>query len=310
MKKRIETLIKLGVFSAIVMHLINISIESCSALRNLLTNHNGAFYNWKNYNIFYQKRGEGSPLLLLHNLNPASSSFEWSEMEEKLSKNHTVYTVDLPGCGRSDKPNITYTNYFYVLFLTDFIKNVIKEKTSVMSTGLSGSFVIMAANMEPDLFEDITLINPESLGKLDCIPDHRSKIMKSIMNCPILGTSLYYLMTSETQIEYYFTEKYFYNPFHLPNKTMHTYYESAHKKQGNGKYLLSSIEGHYVNNTIRFALPKLTLPIHVVFGRELENAEKICQSYQELNPNIRISYVEKTKMLPQLEAPDKLLSII
>ena len=39
-----------------------------------------------------------------------------------------------------------YTNYFYVQLLNDFTEKVIKRKTSVAATGLSGSFVIMAAN--------------------------------------------------------------------------------------------------------------------------------------------------------------------
>ena len=51
-----------------------------------------------------------------------------------LRKN-TVYTLDLLGCGKSDKPNFTYTNFLYVQLVTDFINNVIGEKADVIVTG-------------------------------------------------------------------------------------------------------------------------------------------------------------------------------
>ena len=82
---------------------------------------------------------------------------------KKLEKKHTVYTIDLLGCGRSDKPNLTYTNYLYVQLITNFIKDVIGEKTDVIATGTSSSFTVMACNMEKNLFKKLILINPEDL---------------------------------------------------------------------------------------------------------------------------------------------------
>ena len=37
---------------------------------------------------------EGKPLLLVHDLEPASSSYEWHEVRKRLAKDHTVYTSD------------------------------------------------------------------------------------------------------------------------------------------------------------------------------------------------------------------------
>lgn len=307
MKKRFQRLLKLGVLTAILMYFINKSIESYALVRNLLTSHEDNYFRWKEHKIFYNKTGTGSPVLLIHDLYPSSSSQEWCEVVDKLAADHTVYTLDLLGCGRSDKPNMTYTCYYYVLLITDFVRKVIGEKTDVMSTGKSGSFTVLAANMNPDLFGKITLVNPESLGKLECLPDYRSKILKFVMDLPIAGTSVYYLMTSETQIEDDFSERYFYNPFHVSSRMMHTYYESAHIKQGGGRHLLASLHGCYVNNTIRFALPALTQKLHLIFGNEMDNANNIAKSYQELNNSITCSFVEKTKMLPQMEAPEKFL---
>lgn len=310
MKKRFEKLVKLGVLTALAMYFVNKSIEHYASLRNLLSLHDGTYYNWKNIRIFYKKQGSGSPILLVHDLYPSSSSQEWSEIMDQLAEHHTVYALDLPGCGRSDKPQITYTNYYYVLMLTSFVQDVIKEKCDVMSTGKSGSFTVLAASIEPELFGKLTLINPESTSTLEAVPDTRSKVIKFLVDIPILGTSLYYLLTAENQVEEAFCEKYFYNPSHVNKKLMQTYYESAHGKQGNGRYLMASLHGNYVNNTIRYALPKLSNDIHLIFGKEWDHVDNIAESYRSLNDSITCSFVEKTKMLPQLEAPEKILSLI
>ena len=117
-------------------------------MKENLSSHPGHYNDWKHGRIYYTKTGSGAPLLLIHDLHPASSSYEWSRMMKKLEKTNTVYTIDLLGCGRSDKPNITYTNYLYVQLMNEFISNVINEKTDVIATGDSLSFVVMACQME------------------------------------------------------------------------------------------------------------------------------------------------------------------
>ena len=77
--------------------------------------------------------------MLVHDLEPASSSYEWHEVRKRLAKNHTVYTIDLLGFGRSEKPNLTYTNYLYVQLLSDFIKSEIGHRTDILATGDAAS---------------------------------------------------------------------------------------------------------------------------------------------------------------------------
>ena len=310
MKKRLETLLKLGIFAGIVMYFANKFVESSALLRKLLRIDSGYYYNWKHGSIYYTKQGHGDPLLLIHDLYPSSSSAEWNEVIEELSQSHTVYAIDLPGCGRSAKPHITYVNYFYTQLLSDFVTDVIQEPTAVTATGISSSFATMAAHLYPDNFTKLTFINPQSPSQLATIPANTAKFTKSIMNCPILGTFLYYIFCSENEIEYNFTEEYFYNPFLVSSKIIHTYYESAHWNQGSGRFLLASLHGNYINANVNLAFSSLTQDTQLIFGKELANAENIAASYQKLNPVIKVSYISKAKMLPHLEAPEKFLSLL
>ena len=69
---------------------------------------------------------------------PGASGYEWNAVTKELATEHTVYTIDLLGCGRSEKPEITYTNFVFAQLLCDFAKNVIKEETDVIASGFPG----------------------------------------------------------------------------------------------------------------------------------------------------------------------------
>ena len=104
------------------MHIVNRFVYYMSTIDEMLSDENAEYYDWRFGRICYHKTGSGSPLLLIHDLNVCSSSYEWNQIVDQLSKTNTVYTIDLLGCGRSDKPYLTYTNYLYVQLITDFIK--------------------------------------------------------------------------------------------------------------------------------------------------------------------------------------------
>mgnify|MGYP004680959771 FL=1 len=307
MKKRLETLLKLGLFAGIVMYFANKFVESSALLRKLLNTDSGRYYNWTHGSVYYTKQGNGNPILLVHDLYPSSSSAEWSEVIDELSQTNTVYAIDLPGCGRSFKPHMTYINYFYAQLLSDFAKDIIQMPTAVIATGISASFATMAAHMTPDYFQSLTFVNPDSPAKLAAVPSKTARFTKAIMDCPILGTFLYYIFCSENEIEYNFTEEYFYNPFLISSRQMHTYYESAHWKQGGGRHLLASLHGNYLTANITHPFAELTQDIHLIFGKELSGAESIASAYSKLHSDIKVTYISKTKKLPQLESPAKFI---
>jgi len=305
MKHKIKTTILLTTLAVTILHIINRCIISAATIKNLLLKDIGKFFNWRFGRIFYTKTGSGTPILLIHDLIPYASSYEWNEIIKKLSKDHTVYAIDLLGCGRSDKTNMTYTNFLYVQLITDFVKQVIGQKTDVMATGLSSSFVIMACRNDSELFHKIIMVNPENLTKLNNIPGKRSKVIKFLMDLPIIGTAVYHMIVNKNSLEYLFTEKYLYNPFHMQQKWLHIYYESAHLNESRGKYLLSSITGFYINANINSALKEINNSMIIIAGKKCDNIESIVDNYTAINPAIEVDYIDKVKMIPQLESPDE-----
>ena len=310
MKKKIINSLLLATMATGAIYSINKIISKSSAKKNLLKTDKGKFYNWRYGNIFYTKQGKGSPVLLIHDLNPAASSFEWEKTVKHLAKKHTVYTIDLLGCGRSDKPNMTYSNFLYVQLITDFIKNIIGGKPDVISTGESSSFTIMACNMNPEFFHKIIVINPSNLSKLSKTPNKRKNALKFFIDTPILGTMIYNLVYTNRNIDKTFYHNYYYKKHLVPTRLINAYHEAAHIGHSKGKYLLSSILSSYTNINIVHALKKINNRISLIGSKGKPCNEEIIKSYLSYNPSIEASYVEESIYLPQLEVPEKLLDIL
>lgn len=297
-----KSLLKTSLFTVGLLEVVNRIIDSAS-IANTNTKTGGSYYHWKHGDIYYRTFGEKDypPMLLIHDLTVWSSEYEWLKMAKVLSDTYRIYCVDLIGCGKSDKPGITYTNYFYVQMITDFVKEVIKTPTLVAATGLSGSFVLMANALDETLFTEIMLVSPESLTTLKKSPDEYSKLWLKLFEIPVIGRSVYYFLTNRSNTEYYLTEKCFLNSFHMEPSITRTYYNAAHARNGNGKYLLASLNSNYLYADISKALQKTTKRIVMAFGDGDPDAKSTLEQYLRLNPDIVVEYIEGAKHLPQLE---------
>ena len=306
---KIKSFLKTSALTTGILYCGNKLIESNLAV-GTNTKTGGKYYHWNHGNIYYRVSGEGSPLLLIHDLNAFSSGYEWTQVMNQLASNHTVYVPDLIGCGRSDKPAIVYTNYFYVQMIQDFVKEVIREGTDVIASGLSSSFVIMANLANKNLFHRIVMLNPKNAKTLNRTPDQKAKFLMKLFQLPVIGKSLYYLATNKSNIEYYLTETCFYSPFKVTSAITKAYYTAAHMAQGNGKMLYASLLGNYLNIDISRALEKAENQIFLITGEQIENRETLVSSYTKQNKNIITFSVSKAKYLPQLEEPGQTIDIL
>lgn len=307
MKKKKGSFIKFSLATAGMFHVINKWIDSSSTSKQS-SSAKGKFYHWKQGDIFYKKIGdEGTPLLLIHDLSPFNASFEWNEIMDSFKGDFTVYVLDLPGCGKSDKPAITFTNYYYVQMLADFIKDVIGEPTCVAATGLSGSFVLMATQLYQDLFKHIILVNPLSISQLKRQPGRHSKILQILLDLPFIGTTAYYTMFNHMNTEYHWTEKETFNPFCIDQRILKSSYDASHAGNGFGKYLLVSVDGNYLNVNISKALTSTEIPVHLIFGEQNTGYHEALSEYRKLNDNITCEIIGDCKKYPHIETPEDVI---
>ena len=300
-KHKILTLAALTTIAAGIVHISNRVIVASSQLKEMLDFSNHNYYNWRFGKIYYTKKGSGSPLLLIHDTMPGGSGYEWSRVEDQLALEHTVYTIDLLGCGRSEKAGITYTNFLFVQIICDFIKNVIKEKTDIIASGFSCSFVTTAAAYDKENINKIMFINPVSLVYLSKTPTQKDKIFKFLIEIPVFGTLIYHIIVSRETISDLFLDNLYYNPFHADRDIMDAYYEAAHKGGYYAKYLYSSQSAKYMNINIRHALESLDNSIYIVEGEDEPNGNSIVDDYRRINPAIETAVISCSKHFPHIE---------
>lgn len=306
--RKIATFSMLVSVASLPMLVTNKYINTLSTRRDLLYSDNQNFYHWRFGRIFYTKHGNGSPILLVHDTTHFSSETEFKKIKKQLSKQHTVYTVDLLGCGRSDKPNITYTSYLYVQLLNDFIKHVIKSPTDIIASGLSGSVAIMACYTEYYLYKRLLLINPPNFYSLSKIPNPALRAYKKFIDFPLIGSFSYYMLNTIHRVKAT-VRKQFYNPKKVSESYLLTCYEAAHTQGTNSKYIYSSVYSRYMNNNISHALRKLNNSIYIIMGKKEPNHYQTISQYLAENCAIEVSVLPNTKHYPHLENPREFLDV-
>lgn len=306
MKKFKKTIIKVGALSALAYG-ANRLIYYMATKNNLLAEQETLTYDWTYGKIQYRKAGQGSPILLLHDISYYGNSFEYHFVIPKLAKNHAVYALDFLGCGQSEKPKMEYTNFLYVQMLCSFIQNVIGEKTTIVTNGLSASVALMARRYQPDLFDQIILTNPSDIYE---VPGNRQleKYMTIGLELPLFGTLAYNLLSSGDKIT-----KSLKNGFHDKKKCnsfiIDRFIESAHLGDADAKYIYLSMKGNYLAANTIPALEEIE-DLTVLIGEEKERGIEIASHYKKFVNRIHVYKISNTKDYPQLEAPDTFVETI
>lgn len=306
MKKNHKTIAILGAATITGLHIINRLYYSYAKSKEILNKTENNYYDWRFGKIRYQKKGNGNPVLLIHDLDIGSSSYEFCKLADELAKANEVYAIDLLGYGLSEKPNFTYTNFLYVQLVNDFIKNIIGKKTTVIASGGSTVIAVMTCHINPELIKNLIFINPENLSKFNQIPSKRSKINKYIIEMPVIGTFVYNLISNKESIVKKFKESYYYDFGNSKLEEVYAYLEAAHLNDYCSKYTYASFVGRYMNINIYHALKNIDHSIMILFGKECENVEMIKDEYLACNGAIEVYDIEKTKKLPHLEKPEEI----
>jgi pimeloyl-ACP methyl ester carboxylesterase len=128
--------------------------------------------------LFFQERGNGAPLILLHGF-PLHQGM-WDSFAEKLSDKFKVFTIDLPGFGRSAglKPP------FSIAQVADHVLAWVKDKNlgkSVLIGHSMGGYVSLAmAEKAPKLFNGMVLFHSTAYADSAEKRESRNKVLEFI----------------------------------------------------------------------------------------------------------------------------------
>jgi pimeloyl-ACP methyl ester carboxylesterase len=95
--------------------------------------------------IHFREHGSGPPLLLLHGL--MTTSYSWRYVVKELGERFRVIAPDMPGCGKSGKPEARYDAASLAAWVSEFVDAA--EIRGCVAIGNSlGGFVMMRAVLD------------------------------------------------------------------------------------------------------------------------------------------------------------------
>jgi pimeloyl-ACP methyl ester carboxylesterase len=161
--------------------------------------------------------GQGPPLLLVHSVNAAASAAEVRPLFEHWRNQRTVFAVDLPGFGASDRSDRAYTPRL----MTDALHATAaqmrlrcgEQPLDALAVSLSCEFLARAAGEQPQHWARLALVSPTGLngtqarrgaaGSTRAVPGlHR------ILSCPLWAEPLFRALTRPKVVHYFLRRTY------------------------------------------------------------------------------------------------------
>jgi pimeloyl-ACP methyl ester carboxylesterase len=270
-------------------------------LTNLIGGEEGGF-DWRRHRIAFTKRGSGPPMLLIHGIHAAAWSYEWHDNVDALARHNTVYTIDLLGFGRSDRPAIRYSARLYISLISDFVHQVIGSPCVLVATSLSGAYATVLAARDPERFPAIVLIAPTGIARLNKPAGVGGEAGRLAVEAPIVGTAMFNGLVSRRSLRYYL-EKTYADDTIVTDDLVDIYYWTSHQR-GARHAPAAFISGH-LNIDVRQALRRLTQPTLLVWGEEGAAAPvEEFRGFRSIKPDLELAVLTPAGDLPHDERPD------
>ncbi len=172
--------------------------EAVAAPRQRFTTKHGERVAW-----YGDSSGEGRPLVLVHSVNAAPSTFEVKPIFEHYQGKRPVYSLDLPGFGHSERSPGPYSAERYAGAIMDFLEQVVQQRCDLLALSLGAEFATRAARWDSERIASLVLVSPTGFFERQPAGPKVGRVMHRILTLPGLGPFLFALVSSKPSIRYY-----------------------------------------------------------------------------------------------------------
>ena len=111
----------------------------------------------RDLDVFYESRGEGEPVLLIHGLG--SSTEDWEPQVAALARRYRVLTYDVRGHGRTAKPKGRYSMKQFADDAAAFLDHLGLHSAHVVGISMGGMIALQLATDHPQLLRSLCIVN-------------------------------------------------------------------------------------------------------------------------------------------------------
>lgn len=143
------------------------------------------------------------PLVFIHSINAAASSFEMKPLYDYYARSRRVIALDLPGYGFSERRDRAYQPALYRDAILDLIEQPLGgAAVDVVALSLGCEFVALAAQARPSLFRSLAFLSATGLSR-------RSERLRpnptlfNLLRVPAWRRPIYDVLTSRPSLRYF-----------------------------------------------------------------------------------------------------------
>ena len=128
--------------------------------------------------IFYDERGEGTPVVLLHGY--CETHWIWESLAEKLKLNHRVILIDLPGFGESILDQSHFELSDIASKIHELLVRINVDKHVLIGHSLGGYIALAYARLFPDSVTGLGLFHSSVFEDSPEKKENRTKLIDFI----------------------------------------------------------------------------------------------------------------------------------
>lgn len=242
--------------------------------------------------------GEGPPLVLIHSVNAAASTYEVKPLFEHYAGKRPVYALELPGFGHSDRSKRAYLPQLYANVITDLLQNIVQQPADVLALSLASEFAAMVATGQPELFKSLTVISPTGLSQVDVAAVIPGQSIHRVLTLPLLEQNLFSLLTRRGVIRYYLNQSFV---GEVPDDFIDYAYNAAHQPGGSNAPLYFLSGQLFSGGICDEVYKKLQVPVLMIYDQDPNvNFERL-PDLEAANPHWTSQKITPTMGLPHWE---------
>jgi pimeloyl-ACP methyl ester carboxylesterase len=264
--------------------------------------------------LFYYEAGDEHPLsiVMIHGLGDEADT--WRHVFKPMSKRYHVIALDLPGFGRSDKPDEKYTPKFMMQAIISLIDQLDIEKSifmgsslgGILSHGLALSYIKLVAGL---ILVDGALLQPEPMRDWSLM----------LMQVPLLGEWFYTRLRKDPDAAFDSLRNVYHDLNALPEADREFLYTRVNKRvwsDGQRRAYFSTLRNltpwvRTMQSRLPEQLHSLPTPTLVIRGEHdglfpEENAKGVVG----VQPNADMVTIDDVGHLPHQEKPNDFLDIV
>lgn len=207
------------------------------------------------------------------------STDEWLPVAKQLSAEYQVILLDLPGFGKTQKPETTYSIYDYADFVEHFLNKLDEKQVTLLGHSFGGRIgIILSAKTK--LIPDLILIDAAGVEKRTTIAKMKIQFFK---------------LTKILLPKKFVTQ--------LRNKLGSQDYKTAGE--------MRNIFIKVINEDLSYLLSEISVPTLLIWGNKDEEVpEWKTKLMKELIPNAKLRVVWGAGHSPHLEKPTEFMEIL